>query len=1233
MKTIVKLTALILIFFASQKVSAEYAWTNYVGTAGTSSGTYYTNIQDALDESFSGDLVLVSNGVYNAGGRAVSEGLLKNRVLIEGSIAVISVSGPEKTFIVGAPDPTSLGNGPDAFRCAYLASGSLLSGFTLSNGYTQTSGDGNANRGGAGALLRIGGTISNCIVECNTAHGYGGGVNCNGGGYIFNIISRNNISGSKGGGVFAAPGEVHNSAIYNNTADKGGGFYSYFEPIVVNCTIVGNSAVTEGGGTFDNALSTNSLIINSIVYYNSAPANPNRSHGTYNYCCTTPDGTTGNGNISDEPKLLSALHIAAGSPCVGAGDSVYAVGVDIDGEPWENPPSIGCDEVYASALTGKLSVAISANKTLVQTNETMIFYADIDGKVSGNAWTFDDGSSQETDKFEINHSWNSINEYKIILTAFNDTFPGGISDTVSVQVVENANTHFVNVNNSGTPVSPYLSWATSATNIQDAIDVAANGETVLVADGVYNSGSRPAGSGLLNNRVLIDKAITVKSASGPENTFILGTPDPTTGGNGPDAVRCAYLVVGSDLSGFTLSNGYTQTTGDGNDPRGGSGALLRAGGIITNCIVEGNTASGYGAGVNCNHGGYVINCIIRNNSTGQKGGGVLSDGGETHNSLIYGNYSGDLGGGIHCYAPSIIENCTIIENSARNDGGGTCENGGTANSTLNNCIVYYNSALSNPNRSASVYNYCCTTPDGTSGTDNISDEPKLLSLSHIATDSPCVGAGNYADTYGVDIDGELWKNPPSIGCDEVYANAITGELSVAISTDKNYVQTNDTVTFYADIDGKLSGNTWTFGDGSPQETDEFKVTRSWSAVGEYKVVLTAVNGTFPAGVSNTISIFVVENANIHYVDIDNTGTPVSPYLSWATSATNIQDAIDVADIGEMVLVADGVYQSGSRQASAPLKNRVVIDKAITVQSVSGAKNTFIVGAPDPITLSNGSNAVRCAHLEVGALLTGFTLSNGYTLTTDDPNTHRGGGGVLLRIGGTISNCVVEGNFAAGHGGGICCNHAGNVFNSIVRNNSAAPGLGGGLVCENGEIRNCLISGNTAQQAGGMHFFTSGSAYNCTIVANIGLTNIGGVSFTGGGTLVNTIIYSNTSSTVSSDDNYGEGYTIGYSCSTPLPNGFGNISDYPEFDDFASRDFHLSEFSPCINAGDNIYAPLPVDLGGNVRIYDGTVDMGCYEFVPEPSMIFGLISLGLMILRRKQYLTPKTYISTSGFLVG
>ena len=55
----------------------------------------------------------------------------------------------------------------------------------------------------------------------------------------------------------------------------------------------------------------------------------------------------------------------------------------------------------------------------------------------------------------------------------------------------------------------------------------------------------------------------------------------------------------------------------------------------------------------------------------------------------------------------------------------------------------------------------------------------LASASHLAVGSPCIGAGHSGYATGTDIDGEAWRTPPSMGCDEVVSGSITGALSVS----------------------------------------------------------------------------------------------------------------------------------------------------------------------------------------------------------------------------------------------------------------------------------------------------------------------------------------------------------------------------------------------------------------------------------------------------------------------
>ena len=139
--------------------------------------------------------------------------------------------------------------------------------------------------------------------------------------------------------------------------------------------------------------------------------------------------------------------------------------------------------------------------------------------------------------------------------------------------------------NSPNATPPFTNWSTAATNIQDAIDVSADGDSVFVTNGVYAVGGRVM-AGDLTNRVALNKAVTVQSVNGPFVTVVQGA----GATNGTMAMRCAWLTNGASLVGFTLQYGATRTTGDSIAlESGGAVWCSSANAIVANCVIVSNT--------------------------------------------------------------------------------------------------------------------------------------------------------------------------------------------------------------------------------------------------------------------------------------------------------------------------------------------------------------------------------------------------------------------------------------------------------------------------------------------------------------------------------------------------------------------------------------------------------------------------------------------------------------------
>jgi hypothetical protein len=712
-------------------------------------------IQDAVDVANPGDQILVTNGVYQTGGKVWIIGSLLSRVLVDKPVNIQSVNGPAVTVIQGNQIAGTT-NGDGAIRCVFLTNGASLAGFTLNNGATRAAGSTTTadQEGGGIYCLSPSAVISNCVIAGNSAWLSGGGArrgslyNCilsgnsatNGAGadsaYLKNCTITGNSALKFGGGSYSSTnvnctlannsavvagggaysGNLTNCILSANMAGSGGGANL---AALQNCILTNNSAVTNGGGTYGGsliscALSQNSAAFgggayagavtnctltentaaaygggiysstnyNCIIYYNTAPLNANYDFGRFNYCCTTPLPAAGTGNITSEPQFASAFRLTLGSPCRSAGSPAFLNGTDIDGESWASPPSIGCDEFYSSTATGSLSVGIQAAFTNVVAGAPLSFTANITGLTASNLWSFGD-STVVANQISPSHSWSAAGDYPVVLTAYNNTFPGGISSTVTVHVVTQQIYYVSSASTS--PIAPYTSWSTAARNIQDALNAATvSGAEILVTNGVYNGGGQVV-YGSISNRVAVTGPMTLKSVNGPAVTSIVGHQVPGST-NGTGAVRCVYLANGATLAGFTLTNGATTASGDGNlEQSGGAVWSAVSAGIISNCVLAGNSAYANGGG---GFSGTLAACTVINNHATQAGGGCYA--GVLTNSTLSINTASSGGGACNC----TLDNCALTGNSSLGVSAFPNGGGGANNCILYGCTLTGNSAMS-----------------------------------------------------------------------------------------------------------------------------------------------------------------------------------------------------------------------------------------------------------------------------------------------------------------------------------------------------------------------------------------------------------------------------------------------------------------------------------------------------------------------------------------------------------
>ena len=989
---------------AVSSVSAKVFYVNgrmpdYTGHDGSSPEKALETIQEGINKATtSGDTVYVAPGVYGKGlgGAVASWGPSRIGWNNRGINIIATSSNPADTVILGErSSDTPEGYGAGGVRCisVYNGGGSVIKGFTLRNGHTESKAVLNATAGrqyqccygGAVCVDSQNFTVADCIIEdCsgeNNAVLYQGT-------YVRCRITKCTMKLGEMLISGLAPAETTRVRLYCCVVDHNYNSVDYntnggimiYNTTAYNCTIVNNF--------FGSCCYSAREKFLNCIFWNAGGLNPNCS---YENCVKD----------SQEPQpILSTIHaderLLPGSLAITAGDAANLADFTLSEQA---AAFVDLKDFGGNELPTEGTIAAGANQTVVTPVAGGI--ASGGGNVAGtcidgyrvkavfpHAYAFPTAyptqyvfSAVVTDPTKKLSYFQFSANYKL---SYDYRFPDR-SDRLYVMPPADPNVTFTNTSTSiqkicylkpdadesiadGTAEKPYRKFASAIAKF--------SGSRVYVAKaGTYAEGLVEDAT-LGRARMMLSGCYRVTSEEGPEKTIIVGEKDTSADadayGRGPKAIRAVMCNSNMpQLQGFTLTGCYTDKPGTGRRAQGGA-SNGNDYTHIDDCIVTNNVA-GEGAALfggwaartymaNNHATDYVVSairccgCVIENNTLEHLVNGIVG----SSSWILHSNVIGERQANANAWgqASSIRRYASVFQH------GDTARNYGTA--------------------FGNIYDDFMTVADTTGGieadplfADPANGDWQPFVCSPVFTCGVRLTAENYATDYCCFATTDFEGNPIAFNDGKPVAGAFmkpTTKCVVALKAPKGGFSVSESRVVLAE------GESVTIESGRGSRPCVGVVVNG--VEGELPVTIAAADAVGGLAVSALYSDkWYVDATNGD--DDNNTGfTPESPLKTLAA-------VLDYSRIlpGDTVYAAEGLYNEKTMLVTGcGTPSRAVLTNDVQLIATGDRERTIIEGEsattldpyyynPSDDMRGMGVGGVRGVYLFRGARIKGFTVRN------------------------------------------------------------------------------------------------------------------------------------------------------------------------------------------------------------------------------------------------------------------